>query len=48
MLFRSAIRRIEESSGVQFDPHMARAFIRYVKEKGSDLAAPVPSILSGV
>jgi putative nucleotidyltransferase with HDIG domain len=43
-----AVRRIEESSGVQFDPAIARVFTRYVREKGRDLAAPVPSILNGV
>lgn len=43
-----AVRRLEESSGIQFDPHVANVFIRYVTEKGRDLAAPVPSILTHV
>lgn len=43
-----AVRRIEESAGVQFDPRLAKVFVAYVKEKGRDLATPVPSILSGV
>jgi putative nucleotidyltransferase with HDIG domain len=42
-----ALRRLDESAGIQFDPHIARVFIRYVREKGADLAAPVPSILNG-
>jgi putative nucleotidyltransferase with HDIG domain len=43
-----ALRRLEESSGVQFDPQLAKVFVAYVKEKGRDLATPVPSILAGV
>ena len=43
-----AVRRLEESSGVQFDPRIAKVFIRYVTEKGRDLATPVPSILTQV
>jgi putative nucleotidyltransferase with HDIG domain len=43
-----AVRRLEESAGVQFDPQLARVFVQYVKEKGRDLATPVPSILTGV
>jgi putative nucleotidyltransferase with HDIG domain len=41
-----AVRRVEESSGVQFDPRIAKVFIRYVNDKGHDLATPVPSILT--
>jgi putative nucleotidyltransferase with HDIG domain len=43
-----ALRRIEESAGIQFDPRLAKVFVAYVKEKGRDLATPVPSILAGV
>jgi len=43
-----ALRRIEQSAGVQFDPRLAKVFVAYVKEKGRDLAAPVPSILAGM
>jgi putative nucleotidyltransferase with HDIG domain len=43
-----ALRRLKESSGIQFDPAIAKVFITYVREKGPDLAAPVPSILAGV
>lgn len=43
-----AVRRLKESSGIQFDPRLAKAFTDYVTEKGADLAAPVPSILTGV
>ena len=43
-----AVRRLEESSGIQFDPRIAKVFIRYVTEKGRDLATPVPSILTQV
>lgn len=43
-----AVRRLEESSGIQFDPRIAKVFIRYVAEKGLDLTAPVPSILTPV
>jgi putative nucleotidyltransferase with HDIG domain len=43
-----ALRRIEEGAGVQFDPRLAKVFVAYVKEKGRDLATPVPSILAGV
>jgi len=48
LTFAEAVRRIQESAGIQFDPELARVFIAYVNEKGRDLAAPVPSILSGV
>lgn len=43
-----ALHRIEENAGVQFDPHLAKVFVDYVREKGRDLATPVPSILAGV
>jgi polar amino acid transport system substrate-binding protein len=43
-----ALRRIEENAAIQFDPHLAKVFVAYVKEKGRDLATPVPSILAGV
>ena len=43
-----ALRRIEQSAGVQFDPRLAKVFVAYVREKGRDLAAPVPSILAGM
>lgn len=43
-----AVRRIEENSGIQFDPSLAKVFVAYVREKGKDLATPVPSILTGV
>jgi putative nucleotidyltransferase with HDIG domain len=43
-----AVRRLKESSGVQFDPEIVKAFITYVRDKGADLATPVPSILNGV
>lgn len=43
-----ALRRLEESAGVQFDPRLARVFIAYVKEKGADLATPVSSIHAAV
>jgi len=46
--FAEAVRRIEESAGIQFDPDIAKVFVAYVKEKGRDLATPVPSILAGV
>jgi putative nucleotidyltransferase with HDIG domain len=43
-----AVRRLEENAGIQFDPKLAREFVAYVREKGRDLATPVPSILNGV
>jgi HD-GYP domain-containing protein (c-di-GMP phosphodiesterase class II) len=43
-----AIRRLEEAADVQFDGRLVKTFVRYVREKGKDLPAPVPSILAGV
>jgi putative nucleotidyltransferase with HDIG domain len=43
-----AVRRLEESAGVQFDPRLVKVFVSYVTEKGRDLATPVPSVLAGV
>lgn len=43
-----AIRRLEEAADVQFDGRLVKTFVRYVREKGKDLPAPVPSVLAGV
>ena len=43
-----AIRRLEEGAGVQFDAELVKVFVKYVHEKGRDLATPVPSILAGL
>jgi putative nucleotidyltransferase with HDIG domain len=33
-----AVARLEEASGVQFDADLVKVFVKYVREKGSDLA----------
>jgi putative nucleotidyltransferase with HDIG domain len=43
-----AIRRLQENAGIQFDARLVKVFVKYVREKGRDLAVPVPSILAGV
>jgi len=43
-----AISRLEAGAGVQFDAKLVNVFVAYVREKGRDLATPVPSILSAV
>ena len=43
-----AMNRLQEGAGIQFDASLVKVFVTYVREKGRDLAAPVPSILAGV
>ena len=33
-----AVARLEEASGVQFDAEFVKVFVKYVREKGRDLA----------
>jgi putative nucleotidyltransferase with HDIG domain len=43
-----AIARLEAGAGIQFDARLVKVFVKYVRQKGKDLAVPVPSVLSGV
>ncbi|HET6349035.1 MAG TPA: HD domain-containing phosphohydrolase [Candidatus Krumholzibacteria bacterium] len=43
-----AMRRIEKSAGTQFDPHLAKVFIEYMKEKGREAPAPVSTTPASV
>jgi putative nucleotidyltransferase with HDIG domain len=38
-----AVRRLEEASGVQFDAELVKVFVKYVREKGRDLAVVTPA-----
>ena len=33
-----AVSRLEDSSGIQFDKHLVEIFVKYIREKGRDLA----------
>jgi HD-GYP domain-containing protein (c-di-GMP phosphodiesterase class II) len=37
-----AVNRLVEASGVQFDAELVKVFVKYVREKGRDLAVVEP------
>ncbi len=43
-----AVRRLEEASGVQFDAELVKVFVKYVREKGRDLAVVSAAETPGV